>query len=112
MGVVVTEEELISQIQKDHKNRRLEFRGKRMVVEELFPYNSYTIGDNVGQSTTTINGIFIYFQLLIDCLMRLESNKNDTQELIELCREKYKDSKSELDRIYEFKQKYSADKAL
>ena len=51
---------------------------------------------NEGQSTSDLNGEFIHSQLLIECLIRMISNSNDKNELIEFCKQQYKENDKEL----------------
>jgi tetratricopeptide (TPR) repeat protein len=65
-----------------------------------------------GKSITEINGQVVFYQLLIDCLLRMKSNENDKTELISLLNNEYKGNNLELAYIREFENSYSSDKAL
>lgn len=71
----------------------------------------YSFGD-AGRTTTQINGEFIFFQSLIDCLIRLKYNEEDKEDLIICLKQEYKDNKAELKRIDEFDKNYKSDNAL
>ncbi|CAF3804426.1 unnamed protein product [Rotaria sordida] len=97
---VITElDELVSRITADHKIQK--------VVEEPLSINIFN-----GQSIAGINGKFVFSQVLIDCLLRLESDEKDKTELIKRCKKTYDGNNIELRNIREFKKKYSSDKAL
>ncbi|CAF4086481.1 unnamed protein product, partial [Rotaria sordida] len=102
---VVTElDELISRIQADHKIQKM--------VEEPFSINVYNISGDAGKSTGSVNGKFLYYQVLIDCLLQLKSTSEDINELIKHCKDIYEGNHFELSNIREFKKDYSSDKAL
>ncbi|CAF1355853.1 unnamed protein product [Rotaria sordida] len=103
-AVVVALDELISRIQADHKIQK--------IVEEPFSINVFTIGSDPGKSTADVNGKFVFFQVLIDCLLRLKSNDKDINELIKHCEKAYEDNNCELSNLREFKNEYSPDKVL
>ncbi|CAM4880207.1 unnamed protein product [Rotaria socialis] len=99
---VVTElGELITRIKADHKIQK--------IVEEPLSMNIFTIG---GTSTTGANGQFIFSQILIDCLLRLKTNKVDKKELIDHCKQQYQGNSAELSNLREFREDYSPEKAL
>ncbi|CAF4988686.1 unnamed protein product [Rotaria sp. Silwood1] len=103
-AVIVELDELISRIQADHKIQKM--------VEEPLSINVFTIGSDSGKSTADVNGKFVFFQLLIDCLLRLKSTDKDTNELIKHCEKVYEGNNFELRNLREFKKDYSPDKVL
>lgn len=105
-------QDLISRIKQDQKNWLIKPQNGRMKAEESLSYKTFTVCKDNGSSTTGINGQFIYFQLLMDCLLRLEANEIDQEELIDYCKTKYQHDKLELDRIGEFQKTYVPGKAL
>ncbi|CAF2122832.1 unnamed protein product [Rotaria magnacalcarata] len=58
--------------------------------------------DILDRSSTEINGEFFHSQLLIDVLIRMKSNEQNQEELIELLKQEYKSNESELKMINEF----------
>lgn len=66
------------------------------------------------QSSTELNGQFIHSQLLIDCLIRMESSVVGTEkhELIQYFKEKYKNEPEELEIIDEFERGYSSTQSI
>ncbi|CAF2648846.1 unnamed protein product [Rotaria sp. Silwood2] len=110
-AVIVEVNELISRIETDHRMQK--------IVEEPLSINIFTTNTNtnagtstIGASTMGVNGQFVFSQVLIDCLQRLESNKKDKEELIHLCKQEYKEEDVELRYIDEFKNSYSSDQVL
>ncbi|CAF0907268.1 unnamed protein product [Didymodactylos carnosus] len=57
---------------------------------------------------------FLWFQLLIECVFRLEetSIENAKKEMLDECRQYYKDNKVEQNKIIEFDKNYSSDKPM
>ncbi len=100
-------DELIVQIRLDEKKRNQNER-KESLAFSIFNANA-AIHE---QSTSGLNGQFLYSQLLIDCLIRMKPTTTDKNELVSLCKVQYKRNKSELKNIHEFEQEYSADSAL
>ncbi len=103
-SVVVEIDDLISKIKSDYEIQKK--------IEEPLSMNMFSTNDNNDKSTKGINGEFIYFQLLIDCIIRMRSNEIDKNELINLCKNEYQDNNIELKKIIEFEKNYSPDKAL
>ncbi len=103
-AVVVEVDELISRINADHQIQKK--------VEEPLPINIFTTSASANKSTTGVNGQFVFFQVLIDCLLRLKSTEADKNELINCCRNEYEGNNSELNNLRQFEQDYSSDKAL
>ena len=55
---------------------------------------------------------FVYTQILIDCLLQLESTVNDRNALLSLCEREYKSNPRELKAIAEFRRSYMPSQAL
>jgi tetratricopeptide (TPR) repeat protein len=106
-GVVVHLDELIQRIQSDQTQRQYHR------IDESLAINIFKskISDQ-GQSSTGLNGQFIYSHLLIDCLIRMDSSSEDKKELIALCKEQYKNNSTELNLIEEFDKSYSSNRAI
>jgi tetratricopeptide (TPR) repeat protein len=79
-----------------------------MNEEEPLSINMFT----TGKSTTEINGQFVFFQVLIDCLLRLKSTDMEKDEFISCFEKEYDTNTCELIKISEFKATYSPNKAL
>ncbi|CAF0738460.1 unnamed protein product [Adineta steineri] len=103
-SVVIDLDELVSQITTDHKIQKK--------VEEPLPINIFTTNVDAGKSTTGVNGQFVFSQILVDCLLRLESTETDKNELINCCQNEYVGNFTELNNLREFQQHYSADRVL
>ncbi|CAF3698986.1 unnamed protein product, partial [Adineta steineri] len=95
---------LISQINEDYA------RQKR--IHESESSKLFVRINDAGKSTTSINGQFVFSQLLIDCLLRLTSNEMDKNELIDYYKKKYEGNRVELANLNEFQKDYSPEKAL
>lgn len=96
--------ELIVRIKSDQK--------KRTKDEQALLINIFSTNEASDQSTTGLNGQFVYFQLLIDCLLRMKPNEEDKNELISICKTNYQGNSSYLNQLEEFQHEYSADKVL
>lgn len=81
-------------------------------MKESLSINIFTTSPNQNTSTTGINGHFVFFQVLFDCVLRLRPTQIDTNELIDRCRNEYDGDGSELSNIREFEQSYSSAEAL
>jgi len=94
-------DEFLTEIQSDqHK------------VDESLSISIFKTTINQDQSTIEFNNQFIYFQLLLDCLLRMEINLPTQTQLISFCREIYKTNQSQLDMIDEFERTYSSNQAI
>ncbi|CAF3164126.1 unnamed protein product [Rotaria socialis] len=99
-AVITKLDKLVSRIRKDHRIQK--------IVEEPFSINIYT----KGKSTDGVNGKFVFSQVLIDCLLRLQYTRKDKRELIKVCKNEHKDNHFELSNLHEFRKHYSPDKVL
>ena len=112
-AVTTCAEDLLSRIAREVQPIGVDRKSQkpRMQVGEPLAYDTFNVNNGNGSSTMNINGKFIYFQLLIDCLIRLEANANDRCELIKLCAEEYRTIRAQPEHIRQFTN-YSPDKAL
>jgi len=78
-------------------------------MDESLPIDIY---NSDGQSTTGLNGRFVYSQILIDCILRLQSNEYDRHELLQFCRDRYQTNSIELQHLNDFEREYTPDKVL
>ncbi|CAF4632731.1 unnamed protein product, partial [Rotaria sp. Silwood2] len=99
-AVVNDLDKLICRIEADHKNHK--------IPEESLPIDFFTGGNSIAG----VNGQFVFFQVLIDCLIQLKSTQADKDDLINYCKNEYKDDKFELKNLGEFEKFYSPEKAL
>ena len=76
--------ELISRIKADHKIQKL---------EEPLSINY------AGVSIASVSPQFVFFQVLIDCLLRLQSTPADKKELIDSCEKYYKANHTRMSNI-------------
>lgn len=98
---VVTElDELVDCIAADHKIQK--------VIQEPLSINIFS----KGHATGGVHGKFVFFQVLIDCLLRLKPHPNDNKELLAFFNEQYKGNNLELANIYDFEKNYLPGKAL
>ena len=104
--VTVTLDELISKIRSDHDERQ------HNKIDEGFSISMFTTSAREEQSTTDINGHFIYSQLLINSLVRMESNLSDEAEFICLCKKQYEGNAKEIKILEEFEETYSPSRAI
>ncbi|CAF0834236.1 unnamed protein product [Adineta steineri] len=103
-SVVVDLDELVSQITADHKIQKK--------VEEPSSINIFSTSVGAGKSTTGVNGQFVFFQILVDCLLRLKSTEIDKNELINCWQNEYEGNNTELNNLREFEKDYSPDEVL
>ncbi|CAF0745127.1 unnamed protein product [Adineta ricciae] len=102
-AVVTQLDELIERIRND----------KTTETDEYLPL--FILRANKGdqqRSTTDLNGDFLHFQILIDCLSKMKSTEEDKKELITICKQQYRKNPKELKKIQQFEQKYSSEHAL
>ncbi|CAF1297871.1 unnamed protein product [Rotaria sordida] len=82
---------LIHQIQFDQTQRQ-HYKFDEPLSIGIFNLNAR----EEGQSSTKLNDEFIHYQLLIDCILQMESSSNEKQELIALFKQQYKNNPIEL----------------
>lgn len=82
------------------------------MVEEPLLFKFFSTNSSAGESTTGVNGQFVFSQVLIDCLLRLKSTQRDKQELMSRCQELYDDDSVELDNLRDFQNDYSPNHVL
>lgn len=93
-------DELISQIKADYQN----------LMKEEEPLTITVLP--TGRSAATIDGRFVFSQVLIDCLLRLTCNDTDRAELLSAFKQEYKNNIIELGKLQDFEENYSFNKAL
>ena len=76
------------------------------------PFSIIILTANPEKSITGVNGEFVLFQVLFECLLRLKSTEMDKKELISVFQNSHKGNLIELDDIREFEQNYAPDKVL
>ncbi|CAF1057730.1 unnamed protein product [Adineta steineri] len=91
-GIVVGYDELVSKIQANY------------IIEKK-------IEEPLSISNVK-NNEFLFFQVLIDYLLRMKLKQSDNDELINRLKHEYKGNPTELNHISEFQMKYSADKVF
>ena len=95
-------DELVSQIKQNHS------------VKESLPIDIF-VG---GQSTNELNVKFLFFQVFIECLLKLKANDEDQNELFQKLKDHYKKSPGgiknikEIKNINDFQKEYVSTKAL
>ena len=82
------------------------------MFKEPISFNTFNANSDTGKSTTGLNGDFLNSRLLIDCLLRMNANETDKDELIDLLRQQYEGNDNQLNIVEEFRRCYSRDKAL
>ena len=82
------------------------------MFKEPISFSIFNTADDIEKSTTGLNDDFLNSRLLIDCLLRMNANEKDKDELIDLLRKKYEDNDSQLNVIGEFQRSYLPSKAL
>lgn len=95
---------MINEIKKDQKIR--------IQIDEPLSIDIFTVNDNEDQSTTGLNGKFIYSQLLLDYILQIKPNENDKNELISLYKQEYAFNPIELKNVYDFEKNYSPENIL
>jgi tetratricopeptide (TPR) repeat protein len=105
-------DELVALILSTQQQWIQERRIRHERFNETFSINVFHANGNQGQSTSELNGQFVHFQLLIDCLLRMKSASKNKNEFISLCKKEYSSNKSQLKMIDDFEKNYSPDQAL
>ncbi|UJR19425.1 hypothetical protein I4U23_022555 [Adineta vaga] len=96
--------ELIAQMRLDQR--------KRIKNEQPLLISIFSTSENADQSTTGLNGQFVYNQLLTDCLLRMKSTEQDKNELISICNREYQGNTQFLNQLQEFQNDYLPNKVL
>ncbi|CAF0847660.1 unnamed protein product [Rotaria sordida] len=100
-GIFVERAKLVAQISKDQIAR-----GK---VEDGTSISVITSGS---QSLQARNAIFMWFQLFIEVLLRMHHKSTDRKELIDICKNNYKNNYGEMKIIDEFEKNYKPENAI
>lgn len=96
-------DQLIDQICLDHT--------KRNRIEEPFSFNILNENDTE-HSSTSLNGNFIFSQLLIKTLLEMNINENDRTEFYNICEKEYAENETALTMLRNFQETYSSEQAL
>ncbi|CAF3073804.1 unnamed protein product [Rotaria sp. Silwood2] len=100
-GVFVECAKLVAQISKDQI--------ARAKVEDGASISVITSGSQTLQAR---NAIFMWFQLFIEVLLRMHHKSSDRKELIDICKNSYKNNDEEMNIIDEFEKNYQAENAI
>ncbi|CAF3969553.1 unnamed protein product [Adineta steineri] len=95
---------------KQNQNQATESSSKTTAAAASSSFSSITNEENQSGNGLTIE--YFQIQLILDCLLRIEYNSNDHEELIVMCYEQFNDNRNELRMLSEFKNKYSSNRAL
>ncbi|UJR08806.1 hypothetical protein I4U23_013061 [Adineta vaga] len=104
VGVFVQLSDLVNKIKSDHMNQR-------KLIEPM-SISVYKDTENLGKSTTELNGQFIHSLLLIDVLIRTKSSQKDRKDLVMRCKNAYDFESTQLPLIDKFEATYTADRAI
>lgn len=99
-------DELISKIKSD------QVKQEESKSSEPLTFTTYNSNTNKEKLTAELNGQFVHSQLLIDCLLHIESNPTDMKELVRICRQEYQNDKEELALVQEFQGHYSKNEVV
>ncbi|CAF4971693.1 unnamed protein product [Rotaria sp. Silwood1] len=105
-GVYNQLNELINRIQFDQSGRRSHEADEALSI--------FTFGSNNNQeeSTTGLDGRFLQSQLLLTCLLNMETTETDKNEFISECREIYKTNLEQLKIVDDFGKNYAPEHSL
>ncbi|CAF1319777.1 unnamed protein product [Didymodactylos carnosus] len=102
-AVVTTSSELIERIRDDQ------------VVREQIEVSTMPIAIFNEKTHTNVdseNGNFMWLQLLIEVLLRMDQKENEQEELLQICEKTHADDQDQLQNIDEFRKFYSSNTAL
>ncbi|CAF3950376.1 unnamed protein product [Rotaria sp. Silwood2] len=104
-GVFNRPEELVQKIQQD-----VQFLRHHFIPANIFPVQDVhqTSFQNVNKEKTT----FLWFQLLIDVLVRLPRSEQSKRDLIDECRKCYSNNACEQKKISDFELNYMSNQAI
>jgi tetratricopeptide (TPR) repeat protein len=98
-------DELINEIKRNQKSREKWF-------DEPLLVSVCSSVSNEERSFTSIDGDFLYFQLLIDGLLRVPSDQTSRDKFLDLCRKEYQGNHQQLSIINTFEESYVPERAL
>lgn len=81
-------------------------------VEESCMINFLESGPATDRSSISLNGRYVYCQLLLDGLIKMEPKPEEKEKLIAICQRQYKGNKIELECLERFKTEYKAEDAI
>ncbi|CAM4918248.1 unnamed protein product [Rotaria socialis] len=81
-------------------------------TKEFFSINIFEGNKTSELSSNEINGRFLFTQLLLDILLRMDQKLNDKDELIARCTELFATNAKELEKVTKFHLEYNAEKVF
>jgi len=81
-------------------------------VNDFISISIFNTTITTDQSSTELNGQFIYSQLLTGTLLRMTPNERDNNEFFAVCEKEYSGNTVSLTNLEEFKQTYSPEEAF
>ncbi|CAF3732894.1 unnamed protein product [Rotaria sp. Silwood1] len=116
-GIITKSDELVTKISNDQNEREMleaisssSMSSFTSSVAAAASYSSFT--DTKQNSSTELNGDFLWSQVCIEVLLRMKRRDNDREELINLCKQIYDGNKLELRNVEEFEQTYTPETAV
>ncbi|CAF1224610.1 unnamed protein product [Didymodactylos carnosus] len=106
-GVFVKFNDLCSKLTKDQLIREKKTENTISVI--IFNRNET---DTTHMNLKVDNGNFMWFQLFIETLLRMEQTIESKLELVELCKEYYTGNQRGLELLHEFEETYRSDDAI
>ncbi|CAF1542795.1 unnamed protein product, partial [Didymodactylos carnosus] len=103
-GIIVHREELIGKVSIDQV--------KRAITEDTTPMSIYNHADQTYTNLQSDNSRFMWFQLYIEILLHIQHTITIKDELVNICKETYKDNRTELNIIIEFEHQYVPSDAI
>jgi tetratricopeptide (TPR) repeat protein len=103
-GVIIDDDELLIQVENDYK--------KQIKLGEPLTFNIFKKDNSIDELSSIFHSQYTYSHLLIDFLLKLESNSTDKSELFSLCRDEYRNDTTELKILHDFQHKYSSENPL
>ncbi|CAF4339031.1 unnamed protein product [Rotaria socialis] len=97
----VDRSKLVARIEQDQKARTKTEAG-----------SSISVITSGSQSLETRNAIFMWFQLFIEVLLRMNHKSDDREEILNMCKNSYKGNKKEMKIIDDFEKNYKAENAI
>ncbi|CAM4818360.1 unnamed protein product [Rotaria magnacalcarata] len=94
--IAIDHNDLLAKLSHDHVSR------KNIDESDL----SVSFHNNTDKSHTSLNGSFLWLQLYLEVLLRMEPSASAKAELVQICRKHYQGNDRELMKVEKFDQTY------
>lgn len=83
-----------------------------LVEKQTLAFSLFDQKQRIGRNLTQESALFIWHQMLLFVLKQMSQDQQSKEEMLNICRNYYRNNKKEMDKIEQFRVSYTSDKAI